>query len=79
MLPAIGLGSQQRLHARLVPLASGHHQGGAALVGLQVGVGLGSQQRLHARLVPTASCKHQGGVAEVVLLQVKFSRVLQQD
>eukprot|EP00964_Phaeocystis_antarctica_P019301 scaffold10665_cov67-Phaeocystis_antarctica.AAC.4 len=35
----VGLGSQQRLHARLLPLLSGHHQGGEAVAGLQVGVG----------------------------------------
>ena len=40
----VGLGSQQRLHARLVPAESGPHQGGATEVGLQVGVGRKLQQ-----------------------------------
>ena len=34
-----GLGSQQRLHARLVPAASGSHQSGDAADVLKVGVG----------------------------------------
>ena len=36
---SVGLGTQQRLHARLVPSVSGHHQGGGALDVLLVGVG----------------------------------------
>ena len=30
----VGLGAQQRLHARLVPIVSGPHQGCVAVVGL---------------------------------------------
>eukprot|EP00964_Phaeocystis_antarctica_P157694 scaffold128002_cov57-Phaeocystis_antarctica.AAC.1 len=35
----VGLGSQQGLHARLLPFASGHNQGGLAIAGLPVRVG----------------------------------------
>ena len=41
----VGLGSQQGLHACLLPVASGVHQGGAAVdAGLQVNVGRVLQQ-----------------------------------
>jgi len=44
----VGLGSQQRLHARLVPLVNGHHQGGGTVEVLQVGVGRVLQEQYHA-------------------------------
>ena len=61
-----------------VALGLGKLQGGATLLGAQLGVGLGSQQGLHARLLPFVSGPRQGGVA-VNVLQVGVGRVHQQD
>eukprot|EP00964_Phaeocystis_antarctica_P019345 scaffold10687_cov53-Phaeocystis_antarctica.AAC.3 len=53
-------------------------QGGLTVLVEQLGVGLGAQQGLHARLFPSGSGHHQGG-GVVDVLQVRVSRVLQQE
>eukprot|EP00964_Phaeocystis_antarctica_P114414 scaffold78380_cov61-Phaeocystis_antarctica.AAC.5 len=62
----VGLGSQQGLHARLVPSASGHHQGGGTLAGLQVGVGRVLQQDEHDGEVAAVRSDHERSEAEAV-------------
>ena len=73
----VGLGSQQRLHARLVPFASGIHQGGAALDVLQVGVGRVLQQDEHDGEVAVVRSIHERGAAEAAR-QVDARASLQQ-
>eukprot|EP00964_Phaeocystis_antarctica_P072206 scaffold44129_cov61-Phaeocystis_antarctica.AAC.5 len=64
----VGLGSQQSLHARLVPSASeesGRHQGTVASAGLQVRVGRVLQQDEQDGGVAVARSIHERGEAEV--------------
>eukprot|EP00964_Phaeocystis_antarctica_P077597 scaffold48181_cov63-Phaeocystis_antarctica.AAC.6 len=60
----VGLGLQQRLHARLLPFFSGHHQGGSAVVGLQIEVGRVLQQDEHDREVAVVRSIHERCDAE---------------
>eukprot|EP00964_Phaeocystis_antarctica_P058330 scaffold34597_cov60-Phaeocystis_antarctica.AAC.2 len=60
-----GLGSQQGLHARLVPIFSSQHKGSATLVGLQVRVGRVMQQDEYDTEVAVACSSHERGEAEV--------------
>ena len=73
----VGLGSEQRLHARLLPFTSGQHHGGEALVGQQVGVGRVLQEHEHDGEVAVARCVHERGEAEADL-QVDARAPLQQ-
>ena len=57
----VGTGSQQGLHARLVPSHSGQYQGGAAVDVLQVGVGRVLQQNEQdgeVALARSRACTH---------------------
>ena len=60
----VGLGSQQRLDARLVPMVSGRYQGGDALVVLQVEVGRVLQQDEQDGGVAEVRSIHERGAAE---------------
>ena len=62
----VSLGSQQRLHARLLPCRSGRHQGGAADDELHVDVGRVLQQEEHDGEVwpRSAVCIHERGGAD---------------
>ena len=61
----VGLGAQQGLHARLVRLASGIHQGGVAVDVLQVGVGRVLQEEEQDGEVVAERSNHERGVAGV--------------
>eukprot|EP00964_Phaeocystis_antarctica_P134526 scaffold98808_cov69-Phaeocystis_antarctica.AAC.14 len=73
----VGLGSQQGLHACLVPIVSGLHQGGDAPDVLQVRVGRVLQQDEHGGEVALARCIHERGEA-VAAWQVDARASLQQ-
>jgi hypothetical protein len=73
----VGPGSQQGLHARLVPLASGQHQGGVAVGALQFGVGRVLQQEAQDGKVAVARSSHERGAA-VAAWQVDARASLQQ-
>ena len=60
----VGLGSQQGLHARLVPLVSGQHQSGDAVGVLQVGVGRVLQQDEQDGGMAVVRSLHERGAAE---------------
>eukprot|EP00964_Phaeocystis_antarctica_P072119 scaffold44064_cov70-Phaeocystis_antarctica.AAC.8 len=60
----VGPGSQQGLHARLLPLVSRLHQGGDAAVGLQVEVGRVLQEEEQGREVTAKCSNHERGEAE---------------
>eukprot|EP00964_Phaeocystis_antarctica_P060952 scaffold36377_cov66-Phaeocystis_antarctica.AAC.5 len=74
----VGLGSQQGLHARLVPSASGQHQGGGATVGLQVGVGRVLQEEEQGGEVATGRSIHERSVVYKAGWQVDARASLQQ-
>jgi len=74
---SVGLGSQQGLHARQLPCAGGHHQGGLAGVGLMVGVGRVLQQEEHDGVMAEACGSHERTKAEPGL-QVNARASLQQ-
>ena len=57
----VGLGSQQGLHARLVPLVSGRHQAGAAVDVLRVRVGRVLQEDVQARKMAVLCSSHKSG------------------
>eukprot|EP00964_Phaeocystis_antarctica_P120502 scaffold84248_cov61-Phaeocystis_antarctica.AAC.2 len=60
----VGLGSQQGLHACLVPSASGPHQSGLACVPLQVGVGRVLQENTQDGEVAAVRSMHERGATE---------------
>eukprot|EP00964_Phaeocystis_antarctica_P155126 scaffold124113_cov63-Phaeocystis_antarctica.AAC.6 len=60
----VGLGSQQGLHARLLPFESGTHQGGAAVAVLQVTVGQVLQEDEQDGEVAVGRSSHERGEAE---------------
>ena len=64
---SVGLGSQQRLHARLLPFARSHHQGGVALDASQVRVGRVLQEDEQDGEVAVPCSMHERGVAEAGL------------
>jgi hypothetical protein len=73
----VGLGTDQGLHARLVPMVSGSHQGGFAVDVLQVGVGRVLQQDKHDGGVAGDRSVHERGDAEAAW-QVDARASLQQ-
>eukprot|EP00964_Phaeocystis_antarctica_P045401 scaffold26128_cov71-Phaeocystis_antarctica.AAC.1 len=73
----VGLGSQQGLHACLVPSTSGRHQGGHAFVALQVGVGRVLQEEIQDGEVAVVRSRNERGAAEAAR-QVDARASLQQ-
>ena len=71
------IGSQQGLHACLLPLVSGQHQGGLAIAALQVRIGRVLQEEEQDGGVAVARCTHERGVASAAL-QVDARASLQQ-
>eukprot|EP00964_Phaeocystis_antarctica_P003709 scaffold1995_cov75-Phaeocystis_antarctica.AAC.2 len=63
----VGLGSQQGLHARPLPLPGGHHQGGGAVAGLEVRAGRVVQEEAQEGEVAAVSSIHERGSAEAAL------------
>eukprot|EP00964_Phaeocystis_antarctica_P150737 scaffold118225_cov60-Phaeocystis_antarctica.AAC.3 len=73
----VGPGSQQGLHARLLPFASGHYQGSLPIPALQVRVGRVLQEETQDREAAVACSGHERGVADASL-QVDACASLQQ-
>ena len=61
---SVGLGTQQRLHARPLSFGSGLHQGGATVLLLEIGAGRVLQQNEQDGEVAEARSTHERGGAE---------------